>query len=150
MSLDEIFLFLSLFEISLCSNSCQLKKIGIYDDEKFPNSRFTGYKTFLGHLPHKMRIIDGQGISAWNTQYLNDGWVQVHLGETYDIYGLDIRGNCLCMALKFYYTETFLLSYDHNGTMEKYQQNNQDKVLFVLLPLCLLLQNYALLSFSLF
>ncbi|CAD5126270.1 DgyrCDS14692 [Dimorphilus gyrociliatus] len=49
-------------------------------------------------------------------------WVQVYLGEIYDIHGMDTRGDCWCSNghNEQYYITTFKLSYSLNGGQFNY------------------------------
>lgn len=113
------------------SNYCKIKEIGLDDEDKFPDSRFSHFKVYSHHGPEKLRLIPDL-IRAWHTLDYDSGWAQVDLGELYLIYGLDIRGSCWCDETSMtdrYFTSTFKLLYSLQGLpMKNYSENGQEKV----------------------
>ncbi|CAD5126683.1 DgyrCDS14754 [Dimorphilus gyrociliatus] len=135
--ISAIFIIFSPFCFNL--ETCQHKKVGIFDSNKFPNSRFTDFLRYNDNRPEYVRITYPNQEYSWNTIEAGEGWIQVDLGEVYEIHGLDIRGRCWCAgsSQSYYYTKTFKLLYgledgglsfckDKEGNNEMFYGNDEN------------------------
>lgn len=61
-------------------NNCQNRKIGIFDEKKFPNSSFSHFRSYAHYKPFEARLFVNGPETSWHTIDYGSSWIEVDLG----------------------------------------------------------------------